>query len=75
MNESEKSLDEDDDPSLFDHPVIPGFTKILELKEGTIFGELALIRRAGRAATIRSLNKSYMAVLQRNDFKVIQIHH
>ena len=50
--------------------------KVLTLKQGDIFGELALMRNNNkRAATITCMSDCHFAVLDRRHFQVIQQQH
>lgn len=51
------------------------FLKVLSIKKGDIFGELALISNKKRAATITCMTDCHFAVLDRESFRVIQQQH
>ena len=44
------------------------FQKVVVLKDGDIFGELALINQKKRAATITCETECHFAILSRSDF-------
>ena len=51
----------------------PMFIEATILKSGKSFGELALIKKQPRAATIRCLEDSHFAVMSKSDYeKVLQ---
>lgn len=47
------------------------FQKVLNVKKGDIFGELALISHRRRAATITCMTDCHFAVLDRKNFQII----
>jgi len=51
--------------------VIEYNTKVAELKDGAEFGELALINSKPRAASIRTITKTYLATLDKEVFNTI----
>ena len=48
------------------------FEKIMNIKKGDIFGELALLANKKRAATITCMTDCHFAVLDRKSFQIIR---